>query len=87
MIWKGAATLAVVLSLGIMTATAALAAPGGNGNGGGNNNGNGGAGNGNSNGNTPSLAATPELGSLALFATGAAGMASYGLLRLRARKR
>ncbi len=33
------------------------------------------------------LAATPELGSLALFGTGAAGMAGYVLMRARARRR
>jgi hypothetical protein len=33
------------------------------------------------------LAQTPELDSLALFATGAAGMAGYGLTRLRAMRR
>jgi hypothetical protein len=86
-LWTGAATTAVVLTLGIMTATTVLAAPGGNGNGNGSGGNNGNGGNGNGNGNPPSLAATPELDSLALFASGAVGMAGYGLLRLRARKR
>src|SRR5688500_6063474 len=35
-------------------------------------------------GGPPSLAATPELGSLALFGSGTAGMAGYAALRLRA---
>ncbi len=35
----------------------------------------------------PSAAQTPELGSLALFGTGAAGMAGYALTRLRASRR
>ena len=79
-IWKLVATLAVVATLAIITAGSALAAPGtGKGSGGGT-----GGGNGN---NPPSTAATPELESIALFATGAAGMAGYALTRIRARKR
>jgi hypothetical protein len=35
----------------------------------------------------PSPSETPELSSIALFGTGAVGMASYGLLRLRAARR
>jgi hypothetical protein len=72
-----AASAALCISL--LSAVPVAAAPGGNG---GNNNGN------NDNGNNPpSVAATPELGSLALFGTGAAGMAGYVLMRIRARRR
>jgi len=71
----------IIAALGIITASTALAAPG-------KGNGNGGNGNGNGNGNTPpAVASTPELESIALFATGAAGMAGYALTRLRSRKR
>jgi hypothetical protein len=35
----------------------------------------------------PSIAATPELDSVVLFGTGAAGIVGYGLMRLRARRR
>ncbi len=73
------ATALVALCASLMTAMPALAAPGGNG---GNNNGNSGNGN-----NPPAVSATPELDSLALFGTGAAGMLSYALVRMRARKR
>jgi hypothetical protein len=80
-------TVGALLCLGLMNATPTAAAPGGNGNGngGGNGNGNGNAG-GNGN-NPPSLSATPELSSLALFGTSAAGMAGYALIRLRAGRR
>ena len=37
-------------------------------------------------GNPPNPAQTPELGSLLLFGSGAAGMAAYGLARLRSRR-
>jgi hypothetical protein len=37
--------------------------------------------------NPPSAAATPELGSLVLFGIGAAGVASYALMRSRAGRR
>jgi hypothetical protein len=43
--------------------------------------------NNNNDNNTPELSATPELDSLALFGTGAAGMAGYVLMRLRAGRR
>jgi hypothetical protein len=47
--------------------------------------------NGNNNGNWvgggPALSATPELGSVLLFGSGALGMAGYGLTRLRARRK
>ena len=83
---KHAPTVVVVLCLGILSASPVAAAPGGNGNGRGN--GNGGAGNGNGNGNNPPvLSATPELSSLALFGTSAAGIAGYALIRLRAGRR
>ena len=78
--WKVATVIVAILGIAIMTTSAALAAPGGNGNG------NGGNGNGNGNSNPPSVAATPELDSLVLFGTGAAGIASYALLRVRARR-
>jgi hypothetical protein len=76
-IWKTTATLVIIAALGVITAGSALAAPGGNGNGKGNGNGT----------NPPSVASTPELESIALFATGAAGMAGYALTRFRSRKR
>jgi len=83
-------TVVALLCLALMSASPIAAAPGGNGNGngnaGGNGNGNGGNGNG-GNISPPSLAATPELDSLALFATGAAGIAGYGLMRIRAGRR
>jgi hypothetical protein len=67
-----------------LTASPIWAAPGGNGNGSSNRNG----GSGNDNGNNPPVvSATPELGSLVLFGTGAAGLASYALMRLRAGRR
>ena len=78
--WNVATVIVVVFSLAIMTTSAALAAPGGNGNG----NGNGGT-NGNG-GNPPAVSATPELDSLVLFGTGAAGFAGYALMRVRARR-
>jgi len=75
--------IAGFLCLNLMSATPIAAAPGGNGNG----NGNGGSnGNGGRN-NPPSIAATPELDSLALFGAGAIGMAGYALMRLRAGRR
>ena len=43
--------------------------------------------NNNNNNNPPALNATPELDSLALFGTGAAGMVGYALMRLRAGRR
>jgi hypothetical protein len=49
-------------------------------------NGRGNEGNGNGNGG-PEISATPELDSIALFGTGAAGMAGYALMRLRAGRR
>ncbi len=73
------ATAACVLGISLASAMPVAAAPGGNG---GNNNGNSGNGN-----NPPSVAATPELDSLALFGTGAAGMVGYVLMRVRARRR
>ena len=79
--WNVATAIAAVFAIAIMTTSAALAAPGGNGNGNGSTNGNG-----NGNSNPPSVAATPELDSLVLFGTGAAGIASYALLRVRARR-
>jgi hypothetical protein len=80
---RRATAFVVVLCLGILSVSPAAAAPGGNGNGNGNggNNGTGG------NNNPPSFAATPELDSLALFGTGAAGLAGYALMRLRAARR
>jgi hypothetical protein len=66
--------MALILSLGILTASTALAED-------------------KSKDRDPtdkdkiSVAATPEMDSLALFATGAAGMVSYGVLRFRGRKR
>lgn len=38
-------------------------------------------------GSRPSPAATPELSSLVLFGAGATGLASYGLMQLRAARR
>ena len=65
-----------LLCLGfVLTASPTAAAPGGNGRGTGSGN------------NPPSVGATPELGSLMLFGTGAAGMAGYALMQLRARRR
>ena len=75
------ATAACVLGISLASAMPVAAAPGGNG---GNNNNNGNSGIGNY---PPSVAATPELDSLALFGTGAAGMAGYVLMRIRARRR
>jgi hypothetical protein len=75
------ATAACVMMVCLASAMP-VAASGGNG--GNNNNNNGNSGNGN---NPPSLATTPELDSLALFGTGAAGMAGYALMRLNARRR
>jgi hypothetical protein len=83
-------TIVTLLCFALVNAAPIAAAPGGNGNGNGSggNNGNGGRGNGNGNGNSPpTLSATPELNSLALFGTSAAGMAGYALLRLRAARR
>ena len=75
------ATAACVLGISLASAMPVAAAPGGNGgNNNNNNNGNSGVGN-------PPSAATPELDSLALFGTGAAGMAGYALMRIRARRR
>lgn len=73
----------VVLCLTLMIAGPAAAAPGGNGNGTGHGgaNGNGGT------SNPPNVAATPELDSLMLFGAGAAGMAGYVLMRVRAGRR
>jgi hypothetical protein len=82
-----------VLGLGlVLTASSVAAAPGDNSNAGGNGNGNAfGRGNGNGNGNTfgttPAPGETPELSSLLLFGSGAAGAASYAVLRLRAGRR
>ncbi len=73
------ATAACVLGISLASAMPVAAAPGGNG---GNNNGSSGNGN-----NPPSVAATPELDSLALFGAGAAGMAGYVVMRIRARRR
>jgi hypothetical protein len=74
------ATAACVLGISLASAMPVAAAPGGNG--GNNNNGNSGNGN-----NPPPVAATPELDSLALFGTGAAAMAGYVVMRIRARRR
>jgi hypothetical protein len=72
----------------VLTVSPVAAAPGGNGNGNGNGGSNGNGGNGNGNGSTPLvLNATPELDSLMLFGAGAAGLASYALMRLRAGRR
>ena len=71
-----------VLTLVAASPVAAQQNPGGGNPGGGN------PGGGNPGGNlSVNVAATPELGSLALFGTGAAGMASYVLVRARARRR
>jgi hypothetical protein len=42
---------------------------------------------GNVQGQYPFLASTPELDSLLLFGSGAAGLAAYGMTRLRARRK
>jgi hypothetical protein len=71
----------------LMSASPISAAPGDHGKGNQGSNGNAG---GNGNGNAfspPSVAATPELDSLALFGTGAMGMAGYALMRIRAGRR
>jgi len=78
-----------LLCLGLMNASPIAAQGNGNGNGRGSGNvpGNGG---GNSDFGlvkSPNLAQTPELGSLALFGTGVAGVAGYALLRMRAGRR
>jgi hypothetical protein len=78
------ATAVCVVGIGLMSAMPVAAAPGGNG---GNNNNNGNNGNGGNDYDQPSLAATPELDSLALFGTGTVGMAGYALTRLRASRR
>ena len=82
--WNLATAIVAVFAMAIITTSAALAAPGGNGNGIGNGGTNGNGGSGNS--NPPSVAATPELDSLVLFGTGVAGVASYALIRVRARR-
>ncbi len=69
------ATAACVLGISLASAMPVAAAPGGKG---GNNN--------NNNNNPPTVAATPEVDSLALFGAGAAGMAGYVLMRIRARR-
>jgi hypothetical protein len=87
------ATSLAVVCLGVVTASPIAAQGNGNGNGHGNA---GGLGNGqNGNGNAfghdkkdlPSMAETPELSSLVLFGTGAAGVAGYALMRIRAGRR
>jgi hypothetical protein len=91
------ATFLALLGLALMSASPIAAAPGDSGASNGNGNGNaGGLGNGqNGNGNAfghdkndmPSMSETPELSSLALFGTGAAGAAGYQLMRIRAGRR
>jgi hypothetical protein len=87
------ATIISVLGFGlVLTASPIGAAPGDNGNGHGNAGGLGQGQNGNGNAfglvsNSPSPAQTPELGSLALFGTSAAGAAGYALMRWRAGRR
>ncbi|HEY3064032.1 MAG TPA: hypothetical protein VGL99_34100 [Chloroflexota bacterium] len=81
-------TVLALLCLALVNAPPIAAQSNGNGNG----NGSGGAGNGNGNGNEkhddpPVLSATPEAGSVVLFATGTAGLATYALLRVRAARR
>jgi hypothetical protein len=91
MLWTRTATALGVLGLGfVLTASSVAAAPGDNSNAGGNGNGNAfgrGNGNGNAFGNTPAPGETPELSSLLLFGSGAAGAASYAVLRIRAGRR
>jgi hypothetical protein len=92
-LWTRTATNIGVLGFGLaMTASPVGAAPGDNGNGHGNGGGAGHGPNGNGNAfglvnNSPSPAQTPELGSLALFGTSAAGAAGYALMRIRASRR
>jgi len=66
--------------------TASPIAAQGNGNAGGNGNGNA-FGQNKDKKDPPAVSATPELGSLVLFGTGAAGVAGYTLMRLRAGRR
>jgi hypothetical protein len=89
-------TVLALLSLGVMSASPIAAQGNGGGRGGNPNppglgNGNGpGSGGGNSDvglSNNPNLAATPELGSLALFGSGIAGAAGYAFMRIRAGRR
>jgi hypothetical protein len=88
-------TLLALLCLSLISASPIAAQSNGNGNGNAGGLGNGQNGNGNAFGHAkddgnispPAFAATPELDSLALFATGAAGMVGYGLMRIRAGRR
>src|SRR4051794_2044247 len=87
---RGLAMLGLVCLALFLTASPIWADPGnGNGNAGGTGNGQNGNGNafGHDNQVLPAVSATPELDSLLLFGTGAAGMVGYGLMRLRARRR
>jgi hypothetical protein len=81
------ATVLALLCLALVSASPIAAQ--GNGNAGGNGNGTNGNGNafGHDKKDPPALSATPELSSLALFGASAAGMAAYGLMRLRASRR
>jgi hypothetical protein len=71
-------TVLALMCLALMSASPIAAQSNGNGNG---------NGNGHDKKNPPSAAATPELGSLVLFGIGAAGVASYALMRSRAGRR
>src|SRR6266536_304090 len=86
---RASATVGLLVLALVSTASPIAAAQDGNGNG----NGNGHNGNGNDfafpkdKKDPPAVSATPELGSLVLFGTGAAGVAGYALMRLRAGRR
>ena len=87
------AAVLALLCLALASASPIAAAPGDNGNGHGNagGSGNGTNGNGNAFGHDKKdpleLSATPELSSLVLFGSAAAGAAGYALMRVRAARR
>src|SRR5438067_12382620 len=82
------ATISALLGLALMSASPIAVQGNGNGNGNATGEGNGQNVNGNAFGHDqkdpPAPSATPELSSLVLFGTGAAGAAGYALVRLRA---
>jgi hypothetical protein len=90
----GSKSLVASVALGalLLTASASMASAQGNGNGQGQNQQGTNGPNGNAygywrNNPSPSLAATPELDSIVLFGAGLAGVAGYGALRWKARRR
>ena len=86
----GLATASALLTLALVSASPIAAQSNKNGNGNGNAGGNGNGQNGNAFGHDKKAeipSETPELSSLVLFGTSAAGLAGYALMRVRAGRR